>query len=242
MEFYERVLTARKAKGLSQEALAEALGVSRQAVSKWETGESKPDLDKLIGLCNTLELSMEYLCLGRGEESCPTPAAAPTPKKHHSAFQICIALLCAAVLFVGGYFAAAFLPAKPSGTAEPSAVSDMIACQTVLEALDVHAMTNCNSHPEVVSDYPLCFAANAYPAGLKMEVRFKYMDAAVDMNPIIFDATYNGTHFTIDGSKIPVGYRYRVVVTLTLGDAQREITLPMVYENTVFGRHWKSLG
>lgn len=36
MEFYERVLTARKAKGLSQEALAEELGVSRQAVSKWK--------------------------------------------------------------------------------------------------------------------------------------------------------------------------------------------------------------
>ena len=40
MEFNERVLTARKAKGYSQEDLAELVGVSRQAVSKWETGEA----------------------------------------------------------------------------------------------------------------------------------------------------------------------------------------------------------
>ena len=70
MEFSKRVLQARKVKGMSQEKLAELVGVSRQAVSKWETGEAKPDLEKLIAICDVLELSMDYLCFGKQEESC----------------------------------------------------------------------------------------------------------------------------------------------------------------------------
>ena len=58
MEFKDRVFQARKAKGMSQEDLAEAMGVSRQAVSKWETGEAMPDVEKLIALCHVLELDM----------------------------------------------------------------------------------------------------------------------------------------------------------------------------------------
>ena len=65
MEFGQRLADARKTKNISQEALADALGVSRQAVSKWETGESKPDVGNLIALCDTLELNIEYLCFGR---------------------------------------------------------------------------------------------------------------------------------------------------------------------------------
>lgn len=46
MKFNEKIIQARKAKALTQEDLAEAVGVSRQAVSKWETSEANPDLDK----------------------------------------------------------------------------------------------------------------------------------------------------------------------------------------------------
>lgn len=65
MDFGQRLTDARKKKGISQESLAEAVGVSRQAVSKWETGESKPDVSNLIAICNTLDLNVEYLCLGK---------------------------------------------------------------------------------------------------------------------------------------------------------------------------------
>ena len=44
----EKILSLRTGLGLSQEELAEQLAVSRQSVSKWETGQSVPDLDKLI--------------------------------------------------------------------------------------------------------------------------------------------------------------------------------------------------
>ena len=48
MEFNEKLQELRKEKGMSQEALAYELGVSRQAVSKWETAQGYPEMDKLI--------------------------------------------------------------------------------------------------------------------------------------------------------------------------------------------------
>lgn len=48
MDIANRIQTLRKMKGLSQEELAEKTGVSRQAVSKWESGQSAPDLDRLM--------------------------------------------------------------------------------------------------------------------------------------------------------------------------------------------------
>lgn len=47
MKLSEKILYCRKKAGWSQEALADKLGVSRQAVSKWETGEAEPELSKL---------------------------------------------------------------------------------------------------------------------------------------------------------------------------------------------------
>lgn len=46
MNLADRIQSLRKAKGISQEELAEHVGVSRQAVSKWESGQSAPDLEK----------------------------------------------------------------------------------------------------------------------------------------------------------------------------------------------------
>lgn len=62
MNFSEQLLALRRMKGLSQEELAEQVGVSRQAVSKWENGETAPDLQKLLALSETLEVSLDYLC------------------------------------------------------------------------------------------------------------------------------------------------------------------------------------
>lgn len=48
MNIAERIKVLRKAKGLSQEELADRIGVSRQAVSKWESGHNVPDPEKLF--------------------------------------------------------------------------------------------------------------------------------------------------------------------------------------------------
>lgn len=65
----QRISTRRKLLNLSQEALAEQLGVSRQAVSKWEADGSIPEIDKLIALSKLFEVSMEWLLGVQSEQS-----------------------------------------------------------------------------------------------------------------------------------------------------------------------------
>lgn len=61
----QRLVDRRKAAGLSQEALAAQLGVSRQAVSKWERSESSPDTDNLIALAALYDVSLDELLYGQ---------------------------------------------------------------------------------------------------------------------------------------------------------------------------------
>ncbi len=64
MSISERIQNLRKSKGLSQEELAEKIDVSRQAVSKWETGQSVPDIDKIIILSEYFNTSTDYILKG----------------------------------------------------------------------------------------------------------------------------------------------------------------------------------
>ena len=59
----DRLVELRREKGWSQEELAAKLGVSRQAVSKWERAESSPDTDNLIALARLYEISLDGLLL-----------------------------------------------------------------------------------------------------------------------------------------------------------------------------------
>lgn len=63
-----RISKYRKAKGLTQEGLAEKLGVSSQAVSKWETDASCPDISLLPQLCRELGITTDELLTGRGAQ------------------------------------------------------------------------------------------------------------------------------------------------------------------------------
>lgn len=75
MEFNNRLYQLRKQKGLSQEELASRLNVSRQTVSKWEIGDSAPDMEKLIAMSELFDVSLDYLMLGKEDSSQPTSAA-----------------------------------------------------------------------------------------------------------------------------------------------------------------------
>lgn len=77
MSLSEKILSLRTGLGLSQEELAEKLEVSRQSVSKWETGQSVPDLDKLIKLADLFQISVDEL-VREGER--PQPAAPLEPQ------------------------------------------------------------------------------------------------------------------------------------------------------------------
>ncbi len=61
MSFAERILALRTRSGMSQEALADKLYVSRQAVSKWESGVTLPETDKLVSISNMFGVSVDYL-------------------------------------------------------------------------------------------------------------------------------------------------------------------------------------
>lgn len=61
MRFCDKLLNLRKKNNFSQETLAEKLNVSRQAVSKWESGSTYPDMEKMLLLCNILNCTLEEL-------------------------------------------------------------------------------------------------------------------------------------------------------------------------------------
>lgn len=61
MDVSEKILQLRKANGFTQEELAEKLNVSRQSVSKWESGQSVPELEKLVALSEIFQVSTDHL-------------------------------------------------------------------------------------------------------------------------------------------------------------------------------------
>ena len=64
MNIADRIQTLRKRKGISQEELADKIGVSRQAVSKWESEQSTPDIEKIISLSEYFDVTTDYLLKG----------------------------------------------------------------------------------------------------------------------------------------------------------------------------------
>ena len=61
MKFSEKLLTIRKSKNLTQEQLAEQINVSRQSISKWESGQAIQELNKIVELSNIFNVTTDYL-------------------------------------------------------------------------------------------------------------------------------------------------------------------------------------
>ena len=61
MTLGEKIYRLRAGEGLSQETFGERLGVSRQSVSKWETDQSVPELDKIVAISEIFGVSTDYL-------------------------------------------------------------------------------------------------------------------------------------------------------------------------------------
>ncbi len=77
----DRIIELRKKHNMSQAMLADAVGVSRQAVSKWETGLSLPDSSKLILLAQILSTDIEYLSTGRVNDAIRPPVVIKTVER-----------------------------------------------------------------------------------------------------------------------------------------------------------------
>lgn len=70
MEFSNRLYELRKQKGLSQEELANRLNVTRQTISKWEVGDSTPDMEKLVAISDLFGISLDELVIGKKVSKC----------------------------------------------------------------------------------------------------------------------------------------------------------------------------
>ncbi|MBE5779235.1 MAG: helix-turn-helix transcriptional regulator [Clostridiales bacterium] len=79
MKIGNKILAQRKKAGFSQEELAEKMGISRQAVSRWETGEAIPDTEKIIQLSKLFQVPTDYLLLDEVEELSAAPQQMNTP-------------------------------------------------------------------------------------------------------------------------------------------------------------------
>ena len=81
MNIADRIQSLRKQKGMSQIELADAIGVSRQAVSKWESEQTIPDLDKIVAMSEIFGTTTDYLLKGieplENEDSQATAAVSP---------------------------------------------------------------------------------------------------------------------------------------------------------------------
>ena len=88
MKLNEKIYWCRKQADLSQEALAELIGVSRQSISKWETGEASPEISKLPLLAKAFGVTADWLLSEEGiPQEDPAPEAAPeqTPQQEPAA-------------------------------------------------------------------------------------------------------------------------------------------------------------
>lgn len=100
MQLGETICALRQKAGLSQSELADALGVSRQSVSKWETGAAVPDLDRLVKLAALFHVSLDRLVTGEDapqpEQSAPpeVPAQQPARPARSRAQTAGLVLLC----------------------------------------------------------------------------------------------------------------------------------------------------
>ena len=79
MSIGEKITMQRKVRGMSQEALANEMDVTRQAVSRWETGDATPDVDKVIQLSKLFGVSTDYLLIDDSADVQVTPGV-PAPR------------------------------------------------------------------------------------------------------------------------------------------------------------------
>lgn len=126
MEFREQLVLIRRQKGWSQEQLAERIGVSRQAISKWETGDSQPALAQLIALADELDISLDVLC-GRTTEAAVAPvageAAPPSGQTFWKRLCLILCLISAVLLIPLALMALHILPSDVVSAEEAAAVS-----------------------------------------------------------------------------------------------------------------------
>lgn len=100
MDISERLQELRKKEGYSQEQVAEMLGLSRQAVSKWESGQGKPEIDNIIKLTEIYRVSADYILSGTEKVSQPAPKKKELSHEYKVAIGIIAIIAATAIVTV----------------------------------------------------------------------------------------------------------------------------------------------
>lgn len=108
MSLAKKMIELRKQQDLSQQDLADRLGVSRQAISRWETGAVQPLADSVKSLAQVFQVSTDYLLNDDLDtptppptaQPAPTPQEEPTPARKHRKWLLALAALAAAAVLV----------------------------------------------------------------------------------------------------------------------------------------------
>ena len=95
----EKLYKLRKNSGLSQEQLAEKLNVSRQAISKWESGTAVPESEKLVTISNYYGVSVDYLLKDQEEKVSGTDSSVEEKPKMIAGIIICIAGIVSMIIW-----------------------------------------------------------------------------------------------------------------------------------------------
>lgn len=102
MNFAEKMIELRRQQNLSQQDLADRLGVSRQAISRWETGAVQPLADSVKSLAQVFQVSTDYLLNDDLDDPTPLhppqpapPQEEPTPTRKHRKWLLALAALAA---------------------------------------------------------------------------------------------------------------------------------------------------
>lgn len=103
MSFGQNLFRFRKQKGLSQDELGGQLKVSRQTISKWELGETTPEMDKLVALGNFFEVSLDELIKGekKDAEKVLEDKRIPSKKSQRNIYDV----LCLCLKMIGALIA-----------------------------------------------------------------------------------------------------------------------------------------
>lgn len=229
MDFSNRIINARKEKGLSQEALAELIGVSRQAVSKWETGEAKPDMDKLISLSVVLERSIDYLCLGKEPADTASVTAPPVepitfdaekePPSLKTIQMLLITILASLAIIVLGFLG---FQAQINNPIQFPQTGHVATVQEVLNSFTIYSATVTSRGKDLIPTIEGSF--NYLPDHMEMQLILEYENFP-SKEPVILSPTVENGLFRAEIPKDCYNYNFSVRVRLHLDGAQRTIPL-----------------
>ncbi len=100
MNFSQQIKKLRDSRGLTQEQMAKALGISRQAVSNWENDRNLPDIEMLISISTTFDISLDELILGERKMNNMTEKLIKDTNENHTARMNMITSLLGSVLLL----------------------------------------------------------------------------------------------------------------------------------------------